>query len=74
MKGATFDFFNKCLQTFKMLKEKLITTSIIAAPDWSLPLKIKCYASDFALGAVLGQRKNKIVRVVYYVSRTLNDA
>lgn len=33
-----------------------------------------CNASDYALGAVLGQRKAKKLHVNYYVSRTLNDA
>ncbi|CAN6687741.1 unnamed protein product [Malus baccata var. baccata] len=31
-------------------------------------------ASDYALGAVLGQRKDKRPHVIYYASRTLNDA
>ncbi|KAM2776784.1 hypothetical protein PS2_009216 [Malus domestica] len=33
-----------------------------------------CVASDYALGAVLGQRKDKQPHVIYYASRTLNDA
>jgi hypothetical protein len=33
-----------------------------------------CDASDFALGAVLGQRINKVPHAIYYASRTLNDA
>ncbi|KAM2549647.1 hypothetical protein TB1_013989 [Malus domestica] len=33
-----------------------------------------CDASDYALGAVLGQRKDKRPHVIYYASRTLNDA
>ncbi|CAL8993305.1 unnamed protein product [Prunus brigantina] len=33
-----------------------------------------CDASNYALGAVLGQRVNKLPHVIYYASRTLNDA
>ena len=32
-----------------------------------------CDASDFAMGAVLGQRKKKIFRAIYYASRTFNE-
>ena len=32
-----------------------------------------CDASDYALGVVLGQRKNKQFQPIYYASRTLND-
>ncbi|KAM1839775.1 hypothetical protein ACFX14_014565 [Malus domestica] len=33
-----------------------------------------CDASDYALRAVLGQRKDKQPHIIYYASRTLNDA
>ncbi|KAK8661684.1 hypothetical protein V6N13_091280 [Hibiscus sabdariffa] len=33
-----------------------------------------CDASDFAVGAALGQRRGKLFHVIYYASRTLNDA
>jgi hypothetical protein len=44
------------------------------APDWSLPFELMCDASDFAVGAVLGQKKDKKPHVIYYASKTLNDA
>ena len=31
-------------------------------------------ASDFAVGAVLGQRKDKKLHVIYYASKTLDEA
>ena len=43
-------------------------------PDWSQPFKIMCDASNYAVGAVLGQRREGKPFVVYYASRTLNDA
>ena len=33
-----------------------------------------CDACDFAMGAVLGQRKEKIFISIYYASRTFNEA
>jgi len=44
------------------------------APDWNLPFELMCDASDFALGAVLGQRVDKVPHAIYYASRTSNDA
>ena len=32
-----------------------------------------CDASYFAIGAVLGQKRERIFQVIYYASRTLND-
>ncbi|XP_073222429.1 uncharacterized protein [Cicer arietinum] len=60
--------------TFQSLKNKLITAHIITAPDWSLPFEIMCDASDSAIGAVLGQRKDKMLHAIYYASHVLNQA
>ena len=38
------------------------------------PFELMCDASDYAIGAVLGQRIEKLPHVIYYASRTLNDA
>jgi hypothetical protein len=43
-------------------------------PDWSLPFEIMCDTSDYAVGAVLGQRKEGKVHAIYSASKTLNDA
>ena len=32
----------------------------MAVQDWEFPFKIMCNANDFAVGAVFGQRKDKI--------------
>ncbi|XP_070679611.1 uncharacterized protein [Malus domestica] len=73
-KDAPFIFDEACLEAFKKLKTLLTTAPIIAAPDWSLPFELMCDASDCAVGAVLGQRKDRLPQVIYYASRTLNDA
>lgn len=67
--------FNKdCMESFCKLKEALTTAPIVQPPDWKLPFELMCDASDFALGAVLGQRKEKALHVIHYASRTLDDA
>ena len=74
IKDASFKFTDECLVAFNRLKRELISAPIITAPDWNLPFELMCDASDYAIGAVLGQRKENRLHVVYYVSRTLNDA
>ncbi|CAN6707368.1 unnamed protein product [Malus baccata var. baccata] len=73
-KEVAFEFTKECTESFNQLKELLTTAPIIVPPDWSLPFELMCDASDYALGAVLGQRKDKRPHVIYYASRTLNDA
>jgi hypothetical protein len=73
-KDVPFVFDDECEKAFNHLKELLTSAPIIVPPDWSLPFELMCDASDYALGAVLGQRKDKKPHVIYYASRTLNDA
>ncbi|GKA67075.1 reverse transcriptase domain-containing protein [Tanacetum coccineum] len=47
---------------------------ILVAPDWDLPFEIMCDASDFAVGAVLGQRKTKHFQPIHYASKTMTEA
>ena len=62
------------MQAFLILKERLISASIVVAPYWDLPFKLMCDASDYAIKAMLGQKRERIFQVIHYVSRTLNDA
>ena len=57
-----------------MLKDKLVSAPIVVAPYWSFPFELMCDASDFAIGPVLRKKREKIFQVIYYASRTLNDA
>ncbi|KAG9450627.1 hypothetical protein H6P81_010592 [Aristolochia fimbriata] len=71
MKDVKFDFNDECLHAFKLLKEKLISTPIVVAPDWTIPFELMCDASDYAVGDVLGQRKENFFHTIYYASHTL---
>ncbi|KAF8112895.1 hypothetical protein N665_0059s0033 [Sinapis alba] len=73
-KEATFKFDEECLVAFKKLKSELISAPIVQHPDWDLPFEVMCDASDYAVGAVLGQKKDKKTHVIYYASKTLDDA
>ncbi|GJT17648.1 reverse transcriptase domain-containing protein [Tanacetum coccineum] len=75
VKGNTpFIFSNECIQAFETLKKKLTEAPILIAPDWDLLLELMCDASEFAIGAVLGQRYEKHFRPIHYASKTMNEA
>ena len=74
VQGIPFEFDSQCLHAFSVLKDRLISAPIVMAPDWSFPFELMCDASDYAIGAVLGLKREKIFQVIYYASRTLNDA
>ncbi|GJS05595.1 reverse transcriptase domain-containing protein [Tanacetum coccineum] len=64
----------ECIEAFNILKKKLTEAPILVAPDWDLPFEIMCDASDYAVGAVLGQRKTKHFQPIHYASKTMMDA
>ena len=69
-KDVPFEFIDECLTAFNTIKKALISAPIIQPPDWSLSFKIMCDASDYAVGAVLGQTKDKKHRTITYTSKT----
>ncbi|RVX11388.1 Retrovirus-related Pol polyprotein from transposon 17.6 [Vitis vinifera] len=63
----------KMQKSFDQLKQ-FLTPSNSEAPNWQLPFEVMCDASDFAIGVVLGQREDGKPYVIYYASKTLNEA
>ncbi|GJS32192.1 reverse transcriptase domain-containing protein, partial [Tanacetum coccineum] len=70
VKDAPFNFSEECIQAFDTLTQ----APIMIKPDFSLPFKIMCDASDYAVGAVLGQRIDKHFKPIHYASKTMNEA
>ena len=73
-KDTKFNFDDSYQAAFEEIKIILVQAPIMAAPEWDQGFEMMCDASDFAMGAVLGQRKDKIFRAIYYARRTLNEA
>ena len=73
-KDAPFKLTDECLKAFNTLKKALVSAPIIQPPNWSLPFKIMCDASDIAVGAVLGQTNDKKHHAIAYASKTLTGA
>nr|GEZ46809.1 reverse transcriptase domain-containing protein [Tanacetum cinerariifolium] len=61
-------------KAFRTLKDKLIKAPILIAPNWDQPFELMCDASDYAVGAVLGQRIKKHFRPIHYARKTMNQA
>ncbi|GJV95711.1 reverse transcriptase domain-containing protein [Tanacetum coccineum] len=73
-KDTLFEFNDECQKDFKSLKEKLTCAPVIVSPNWNLPFELMCDASDFVVGAVLGQKDGKNFHPIYFASKTLNSA
>nr|CAN71928.1 hypothetical protein VITISV_020876 [Vitis vinifera] len=74
VKDTKFIWDDRCQRIFEELKLFLTTTPIVRAPNWQLPFEVMCEVSDFAIGAVLGQKEYGKPYVIYYSSKTLNEA
>ncbi|XP_073017790.1 uncharacterized protein [Primulina eburnea] len=63
---SAFEWTQECQNAFDKIIRHLTSAPIMQPPDWSLPFEIMCDASDYAVGAVLGQRRNGKPYVIYY--------
>ncbi|GKC04315.1 reverse transcriptase domain-containing protein [Tanacetum coccineum] len=73
-KDTQFEFVDECQRALELLKEKLTCAPVIVSPNWSLPFELMCDASDFVVGAVLGQKDGKNFHPIYLASKILNPA
>ena len=73
-KDTKFKFDESCHNSFEEIQSRLVEAPIMAKPDWNREFEIMCDASDFAMGAVLGQKAEKMFKAIYYASKTFNEA
>ena len=73
-KDAKFDFDESCRSTFEEIKSRLVIAPIMLTPDWNNDFEIMCDTSYYAMGAVLGQRTEKIFKAIYCARKTCNEA
>nr|GEX29012.1 retrovirus-related Pol polyprotein from transposon 17.6 [Tanacetum cinerariifolium] len=58
-KDTPFIFSQEWVEVFQTLKRKLTEAPILIPPDWDMPFELMYDASDFSIGAVLGQHQDK---------------
>ena len=73
VKDTKFVWDGRFQKSFEGLKSHQTIAPIVRAPNWQLPFEVICDASDFSIGAVLGQREGGKPYVVYYANKTLNE-
>ena len=73
-KDAKFKWDENCQNWFEELKRLLTSTPIVRRLNWELLFEVMCDASDQAMGAILRQRDEWKPYVIYYASKTLNEA
>ena len=73
-KDANFKFDEFCQRSFEEIRSKLVEAPIMVKPDWVKEFEIMCDVSDYAMGAVLGQRTDKMFKAIYYARKTFNEA
>nr|GEU59160.1 reverse transcriptase domain-containing protein [Tanacetum cinerariifolium] len=73
-KETPFVFSKDCIDSFDTLKKNLTEAPILVVSDWNLTFELMCDACDFAIGAVLGQRKMKHSQPIHYANKTMTEA
>ena len=73
-KDAKFNFDESYQSSSEKIKSRLVEAPIMAKPDRTKEFEIMCDVSDYAMGAVLGQKTDKMFRAIYYANKTFNEA
>nr|GEX61383.1 reverse transcriptase domain-containing protein [Tanacetum cinerariifolium] len=74
--------FQSCLSHLERMLKRCEDTNLclnwekspfMVKDDWDMPFELICDASDYAIGAVLGQRQYKHFRPIHYASKTTTE-
>uniref|UniRef100_A0A671U0X9 Gypsy retrotransposon integrase-like protein 1 n=1 Tax=Sparus aurata TaxID=8175 RepID=A0A671U0X9_SPAAU len=65
---------SRCEDSFRELKERLVSSPVLAYANFKLPFILEVDASHEGLGAVLSQEQDGQVRPIAYASRSLHPA
>jgi hypothetical protein len=70
-KGRKFEWTNECQSAFEELKNRLVSSPILAHPDFSKKFILDTDARNEAIGAVLSQEIDGKERPIAFASRSL---
>ena len=74
-KDTTFTWGQSQQRAFDAIKHVLTTAPLLGLPDWTSPFYLYTDASDYALGFILGQKRdNGKEMVIEFSGRTLNES
>jgi hypothetical protein len=68
-KDTPFHFDETCQKAFQKLRSLLSSVPMMKPHDWSLSFEIMCDASNFTMGAVLGQHVGKLPHIITMLAR-----
>jgi hypothetical protein len=74
IKDVHFVWIEHCQTAFEPMKAKFYVETIIRGPNHTLPFHISTYASDTAIGGVLGQKQDQQSYAIYFVGKNLSLA
>ena len=60
--------------SFRPLQKEASNALVIVAPNWWQELELMCDANDYALGEILGYKRNGRFHAIDYARKVLNRA
>ena len=74
-RDVKYEWIEECQKSLDILKEKMVTTSILVFQDWKKPFHVHVDASSIGLGIILAQpREGGIDRPIAFASKNISLA